>query len=188
MISKVVSVEDDIEIAELLRFVMGHPQIELLHAENGSDALTLIQAAKPDLILLDVMMPKMSGWEVYDILRANDTLKKIPIIMLSVMRENPERRRAFVGSDIDLYVTKPFDALKLRREVARMLGRLDLWEAPKPPVAKAFGVGNPTDLLKTQQTPIIDVTNPPSTVATPNVSPAPEAKTTGDDPKPALSA
>jgi DNA-binding response OmpR family regulator len=179
MISKVVSVEDDAEIAELLQFVVGHPQIELHHADNGLDALTLIRTIKPDLVILDVMMPKMNGWEVYDTLRADDAFKATPVIMLSVMREFTERRRAFVGSEIDLYVTKPFDALRLRREVARMLNRLDLWEAPKPKIAHAFGVTDtpaapppdtvqtiapdapPTDVEQTQQAPAIN--NPAET-------------------------
>ncbi len=185
MISKVVSVEDDAEIAELLEFVVGHPQIEMHHADNGLDALTLIREIKPDLVILDVMMPKMNGWEVYDTLRADEAFKHTPVIMLSVMREFSERRRAFVGSDIDLYVTKPFDALRLRREVTRMLNRLDLWEAPKPKVAHTV-----TDTPETPPTPPTvqtqpDITPPDveQTQQAPAVSPSAVANTPVSDPK-----
>jgi CheY-like chemotaxis protein len=141
MVRKVISIEDEPEIAELLRVVLFSPEIELHSADNGLEGLTLIRDIKPDLVVLDIMLPGgMSGWDVYDMIRADDSLKTTPIIMLSVMREEPERRRTFTGSEIDLYVTKPFDTLRLRREVERMVNQTGLWKPPAPPVAHAFGL------------------------------------------------
>ncbi|GEM_PF-615864 len=141
MVSKVISIEDEPEIAELLRLVLFSPGIELFSADNGRDGLVLIRQMKPDLVMLDVMLPGgMNGWQVYDTIRADEELKNTPVIMLTVMRAQPDRRQAFANSPIDLYVTKPFDALQLRREVERMLGGNELWKPPKPPVARAFGV------------------------------------------------
>jgi two-component system, OmpR family, alkaline phosphatase synthesis response regulator PhoP len=131
MTLKVVSVEDDREIAELLGVVVESPHIELFTADNGPDGLEMIRQLKPDLVMLDIMMPGMNGWDVYDTIRGDPDLKNTPIIMLSVTREGAERRRAFTGSLIDVYMTKPFDTLRLRREIGRLLGRDDLW--PPPP-------------------------------------------------------
>lgn len=141
MAFKVVSVEDDQEIAELLGLVLQSPQIDLFSADSGLDGLTLIREVKPDLVMLDVMIPGMNGWDVYDAIRADDDLKTTPIIMLSVTREGAERRRAFAGSDIDVYITKPFDTLRLRREIGRLLGSEGLW--PPPPVRLAHPADGP---------------------------------------------
>jgi DNA-binding response OmpR family regulator len=144
MICKVVSVEDEPEIAELLRVVLDNPEIELVSEDNGTDGLALIRSLHPDLIMLDVMLPgELNGWDVYDAIRADPELTRTPIIMLTVLPEEPDRRRAFRGSAIDMYITKPFDALRLRSEVERLLGRRGLWRPPQPHIARAFGIHAP---------------------------------------------
>jgi CheY-like chemotaxis protein len=131
MVCKVVSIEDEPEIAELLRIVLASPEIEIYSCDNGPDGIQLVRTCKPDLVILDIMLPGMNGWAVYDTIRADDELKKTPIVMLSVLREEPGRRQAFVGSPVDLYVTKPFDTLRLREGIERMLGRKGLWPTTK---------------------------------------------------------
>ncbi len=128
MVYNVVSIEDEDEIVELLRVVLRHPEIQVHPANSGPAGLALLRQIKPDLIMLDIMMPGMDGWAVYNTIRSDPELCHLPVIILSVLQETPERRRAFASSDIDLYVTKPFDTVSLRREIRRMLGRDDLWE------------------------------------------------------------
>jgi DNA-binding response OmpR family regulator len=135
---RVVLVEDETAIVELLGIVLGHPQIELHTASDGPNGLALIRRVKPDLVMLDVMIPDMDGWEVYDAMRADPAFEQTPVIMISVIHERPERRRAFARSKIDLYVTKPFDALRLRGEITRMLGSQELWGPPSPEVLQVF--------------------------------------------------
>jgi hypothetical protein len=96
----------------------------------------MIRAILPHLILLDIMMPQMNGWDVYTAVRTDPALKQIPIIVESVLPERPERKIDFADSEIDYYFTKPFDTMRLRREVARMLGRDQLWPPPKPRPAR----------------------------------------------------
>lgn len=132
MACKVVSIEDEPEISELLRIVLSSPEIEVYSCDNGPDGIQLVQTCKPDLVILDIMLPGMNGWAVYDAIRSDDNIKMTPIVMLSVLREAPERRQAFVGSPIDLYVTKPFDTIRLRGDIERMLGRKGLWPVTKP--------------------------------------------------------
>lgn len=170
MVYKVVSIEDEPEIAELLRIVLDTPEIDLRTADNGTDGLNLIRTIIPDLITLDIMLPGgLNGWEVYDAIRADETLCKTPIIMLSVMREETERRLAFRSSEIDLYVHKPFDTLRLRRDVERMLGGKDLWKPPTPAVARAFGVFVPP-------TPPVEI-HPSSSTITEELTTTPPGET-----------
>jgi CheY-like chemotaxis protein len=135
---RVVLVEDETAIVELLGIVLAHPHIELHAANNGLDGLALIRRVKPDLVMLDVMLPGMDGWEVYDAIRATPSLRRTPVIIVSVIHEQPERQQAFMRSDIDLYVTKPFDALRLRGAITRMLGSEELWGPPSPEVLEVF--------------------------------------------------
>jgi DNA-binding response OmpR family regulator len=139
MVRKVVSIEDEPEIAELLRVVLFSPEIELHHADSGGAGLVLIRRVQPDLIVLDLMLPgELNGWQVYDTIRADAKLSRTPVIILSVLPERPERRRAFEGSEIDLYITKPFDTLRLRKEIERMVNQTGLWRPPGPSIARAF--------------------------------------------------
>jgi DNA-binding response OmpR family regulator len=170
MVCKVVSIEDEPEITELLRIVLQNPELELHTADNGDEGLTIMRGIKPDLIMLDVMLPgDMNGWDIYDAIRADESLRHIPIIMLSVMHEQPERRRAFRNSPIDVYLNKPFDTMRLRGEIERLLDRPGLWAPPKPPVARVFGAFlNAEQALQTLQsiTP-----SPPGTASRPETPP-----------------
>jgi len=123
----VVMVDDHREISQLLGIVLRHPALDLHTAEDGFEGLRLIRQVQPDLVMLDVMMPGMSGWEVYDAVRADPALGETPIIILTVVPEQAERRYRFTDSARDLYVTKPFDTLTLRRDIERMLGGISLW-------------------------------------------------------------
>ncbi|MBN2305977.1 MAG: response regulator [Anaerolineae bacterium] len=183
---RVVSVEDDQEIAELLGVVLQSPQIDLHSADNGTDGLTLIRQIKPDLIMLDVMMPGMSGWDVYDVLRSDETLKTIPIIILSVTREGVERRRQFAGSDIDVYMTKPFDTLKLRREIERLLGHKGLWPPPTGPLPQSEIANMADPAAKTNQPDRTGSVNEKDAAA--KMAPASSARTPDQAARPASAA
>ena len=129
---QVVSIEDDPQIAELLSFVLHHPQIAIHTAHDGAVGLALVRSIKPDLVLMDLMMPVMSGWEVYDTMRADVALREIPIIIVSVASVEHERKQVFATSPIDEYFAKPFDARLLRGAIQRMLDA-SLWNLePKP--------------------------------------------------------
>lgn len=141
MVCRVVSIEDEPEIAELLRFVLASPELELYCADNGLEGLGLIRAVRPHLVTLDVMLPgEMNGLDVHRAIREDADLRDTPVIMLTVVPQEPGRWEEYRRSPIDLYVTKPFDALRLRSEVERLLGRQGLWNPPQPQVARAFGI------------------------------------------------
>lgn len=190
MVFKVVSVEDEPEIAELLRIVLGNPEIEVHTADNGRDGLALVRSLKPDLVVLDVMMPGgMNGWDIYDAIRTSPDTHKIPVIMLSVLREKAERRQAFAGSEIDLYMTKPFDTLRLRKEVERMLGKGGLWQTPRQTGQLPAAPTGQTGQLPAAAPPaaVVPAVTPPSAVVpAPGKEPAASAPPASPAEKPVI--
>ncbi len=129
----VVAIEDEPAIAELLAFVLDTPVLKVVHCHDGKVGLETIKQQRPDLIIMDVMLPGLNGWQVYEAVRADDHVKQVPILILSVTGQEFERQLAFRNSTIDFFMNKPFDARALRRLVEEILG-LQLWEEsyPKP--------------------------------------------------------
>ncbi len=122
----ILYVEDDNAIIELVEDVLAHPHVTLLAADCGPTATSLIRMERPDLLLLDVVMPACSGWDIYEAVRGDADLRDIPIIMVTGQLQRYRTMKAFDDSPIDSYITKPFDAPTIRREVERMLG-VRLW-------------------------------------------------------------
>lgn len=136
MPKRVLAIEDDPQIAELLNLLLQSPEIEVIQRTNGREGLEAALQEKPDMILLDVMIPELSGWEVYDAVRKNDDTKSVPIIVISVAQPEAERRHVFAASKIDFYYSKPFDVLTLRRTIRDILGNVESWgvgDSPPPP-------------------------------------------------------
>lgn len=129
----VVAIEDEPAIAELLTFVLDAPALKVVHCHDGREGLETIKNLSPDLVIMDVMLPSLNGWQIYEMVRSDDKVKQVPILILSVTGQEFERQVAFRNSKIDYYMNKPFDARALRRLVEEILG-LQLWEEsyPKP--------------------------------------------------------
>jgi DNA-binding response OmpR family regulator len=153
MAHNVVVVEDEPQVVELLRLILRHAEIEVFTALDGKTGLELIRQIKPDLVLLDIMMPHMNGWDVYDAMRTDAELKFIPVIVESVLPERFDRKMSFIESPIDFYFTKPFDTTRLRREVGRMLGNEEMWPPPKPRALRPLPLTAASDLLSAVQPP-----------------------------------
>lgn len=143
MAFQLVAIEDEPEIAELLRVVLTSPSVELSFAATGNEGLALIRQVRPDLAILDVMLPgELDGWDVFDTLRADPAFASLPVLMLTVQRHPAERAHLFADDGINQYLTKPFDPLVLRDRIERMLGQRDLWRKPSMSVRSVLGVLN----------------------------------------------
>jgi two-component system alkaline phosphatase synthesis response regulator PhoP len=121
---KILIVDDDSNIRTLMKVILEDFEefgVELLIAENGEEALEIIKTKKPDLVILDVMMPGMSGFDVCNMAKNVMGLKAIYILMLTVQSEQADRRR---GNDVgaDAYITKPFNHDELIQVVSEALG------------------------------------------------------------------
>jgi CheY-like chemotaxis protein len=122
----VVSIEDEAEISELLSVVLDSPTLELVSVDTALEGLDVIRQIRPSLVILDIMLPDMDGWSVYDALRDDPETRELPIIMLTVLRREFQPRRVFREGPHDAYITKPFDTLRLRHTIERMIGE-ELW-------------------------------------------------------------
>jgi DNA-binding response OmpR family regulator len=122
MQKKLLAIEDDPQIAELLKVLLSSTELKVIHFANGDEGLTAVLEQRPDMVLLDIMVPGMNGWEVYDKIRANDTVKEMPIIIVTVTPQEIDRRDVFHASKIDFHITKPFDILALRKRIKELLG------------------------------------------------------------------
>ncbi|MEP7288569.1 MAG: response regulator [Chloroflexota bacterium] len=122
----IVSIEDEKEITELLSIVLKSPGVEIVESNLASEGLELVRTLHPALVIVDIVLPDMDGWLVYDAIRADPEISGTPIIMLTGLRREFQTRRLFRNSPIDIYLTKPFDTLQLRRQIETMLNQ-QIW-------------------------------------------------------------
>lgn len=156
----ILYVEDETAIIELVQDVLDHPQITLLTATTGYEGIKIVQDKRPNLVLLDVMMPDTDGWKLYYQIRGDEQLAQTPIIMLTGMLHRYRIMKEFAQSPIDAYITKPFDALALRIEVQKML-KTPFWPELMPLTAPA-AQGAPNLLPSGSSAPDGDTTSTPS--------------------------
>ena len=113
---KILAIDDDQNIRRLLSFNLSAANHEVIVAVNGKEGLAKAVAEKPDLILLDIMMPVMNGYEACEKLKATEETKNTPVFILSAKSQMMDLDDAFdVGADD--YITKPFDIEKLEYSI-----------------------------------------------------------------------
>jgi DNA-binding response OmpR family regulator len=117
---RVLIVEDDDHIAMAIEWVLGREGLAHDRVATGRDALPRIRATRPDLVLLDVMLPEMSGHDICRDLRRDPSLADVRVLMMTARGSALDRRRA-IDEGADAFVTKPFDVKDLRAEVIRLL-------------------------------------------------------------------
>jgi signal transduction histidine kinase len=122
MKKQILIVEDENDCAELLTYNLQKENYEAVIARNGKEAIEAVQRQKPDVVLLDVMMPELNGWEVCRILRESTNGKSLPIIMLTALSEEEERVKG-LSLGADDYLSKPYSVkellLKIRKHIDR---------------------------------------------------------------------
>lgn len=112
MKKKILVVDDEDDILHFLELVLRERGYEIATASGGHEALTRAQLERPDLILLDIMMPQMDGWEVLKLLRVDEETAAIPVAMLSARTEAKDRVQGLQEGAID-YICKPFSLQEL---------------------------------------------------------------------------
>ena len=112
--------DDEPHIRRILQFLLEQEGFEVLAAENGEAALSILKTTTPDLILLDVMMPEVDGFTVLSTIRRRAETSRIPVIMLTANDENSQKVRGLRGGAND-YITKPFNQEELLLRMGNML-------------------------------------------------------------------
>ena len=127
---RILVVDDEPDIIELVEFNLKQAGYVVTTAADGAEALKKIRAQKPDLIVLDVMLPEMDGFEICKALRLDEATAKLPIIMLTAKAAEIDR---VLGLELgaDDYLTKPFSPRELLLRVKKMLARSQTEEKPK---------------------------------------------------------
>jgi DNA-binding response OmpR family regulator len=118
----VLAADDDEDILELIVFRLEHSGYTVLQARDGAEALDLARRSRPDLAVLDVMMPKLDGFELTRRLREDESTSKMPIILLTARTQEADVQRGF-DAGADDYLRKPFSPQELRARVQAILGR-----------------------------------------------------------------
>ena len=119
---KVLIVDDEKDIVETLKFMLEAENISCITAYDGEEAFSKVKSEKPDLIILDVMLPKINGYKVCRLLKFDAKYKDIPILMVTA-RSQEEDKEISKETGADEYITKPFDIQELVNKAKIILNR-----------------------------------------------------------------
>jgi DNA-binding response OmpR family regulator len=120
----VVYIEDDPEMIDLVILIVAKRGYHVIGAHGGREGLDLVQQNPPDLILLDLMMPDIDGWDVYHQLKANEQSKNIPVIIITAKSQEIDRVLGLHIAKVDDYICKPFHPQELLDSMDRVFTRL----------------------------------------------------------------
>jgi DNA-binding response OmpR family regulator len=123
---KVLLVDDDVEFCEATKLLLESKDYEVAMAHNGKEGLERVRVEHPNLVILDVMMPEMNGYDVCVVLKADPKLKRIPVILLTgvdqaVFRTTYSRQMGLM-TEADDYIAKPVEPEELVKRVRELLG------------------------------------------------------------------
>ncbi|MCL4839342.1 MAG: response regulator [Thermoanaerobaculia bacterium] len=118
---RLLVVDDEQDVREMLALVLGRRGYGVQTAADGMEALVLAQSAPPDLILLDVMMRDMDGWEVLKLLQLEERTRRVPVVILSARAEPRDKIRGLQEGAVD-YLTKPFAIDEVVARLESILG------------------------------------------------------------------
>jgi DNA-binding response OmpR family regulator len=121
---KILIVDDEDDILHFLELVLREKGYEVSTASGGHEALTKAQVDRPDLVLLDIMMPQMDGWEVLKLLRVDEATRAIPVAMLSARTEAKDRVQGLQEGAID-YICKPFSLQELLGKIETIFSQVE---------------------------------------------------------------
>jgi len=118
---RVVYIEDEREMIDLVSLILSRNRFEVLGANGGREGLDLVRKEIPDAILLDLMMPDMDGWEVYQQLKADQKTSQIPVIVVTAKAQSIDKVLGLHIAKVDDYIAKPFSPKELVESLERVL-------------------------------------------------------------------
>jgi DNA-binding response OmpR family regulator len=120
---QIVYIEDEPGMIDLVRLILSRKGYVVKGADGGRSGLELIRSSPPDLVLLDLMMPDMDGWEVYQQIKASDETRSIPVIVITAKAQNIDKVLGIHIAKVDDYISKPFNPQQLIDSVEKVLGK-----------------------------------------------------------------
>jgi len=116
----ILCIEDEPEMIDLIRLILGRRGFDVIGAAGGKEGLEKVRQNPPDLVLLDLMMPDMDGWEVYQQIKADDKTKNIPVIVVTAKAQSIDKVLGLHIAKVDDYIAKPFSPQELLESVDKV--------------------------------------------------------------------
>lgn len=123
---KIVYIEDEQEMIDLIRLILVRKGYEVIGASGGREGLDLIRKLLPDVVLLDLMMPDMDGWDVYQQIKADETTRQIPVIVVTAKAQSIDKVLGLHIAKVEDYISKPFSPQELVNSLERVLTKAAL--------------------------------------------------------------
>jgi DNA-binding response OmpR family regulator len=120
-VKTILAIDDDLDTLNIIQMKLEAKQFKVITGRDGQQVLQLVRQHRPDLIIMDVMMPKLSGFKAARLIKFDAKTRDIPLILLTARTQEVDRKTGMeVGADV--YMNKPFDPEHLLKEVQRLLG------------------------------------------------------------------
>src|SRR3972149_8502687 len=120
---RIVWIEDDPELLRLGQLVLSHKGYEVITVNDSREGFDVVQREKPDVILLDLMMPDVDGWAIYNQIKATPELKNTPVIVATAKAQAADKALALHLAKVDGYLIKPYDQNQLLDILSRVIER-----------------------------------------------------------------
>jgi len=122
-VRRILCIEDEPEMIDLIRLILGRKGFEVSGASGGEDGIYKVRHEKPDLVLLDLMMPFVDGWEVYQQMKADEATRDIPVIVVTAKAQSIDKVLGLHIAKVDDYIAKPFSPKDLINSVERVFAK-----------------------------------------------------------------
>jgi len=119
----ILCIEDEEEMIDLIRLILTRRGFDVRGANGGKEGLEVVRRDHPDLVLLDLMMPEMDGWEVYQQMKADESTKDIPVIVVTAKAQSIDKVLGLHIAKVDDYIAKPFSPQELLNSVDNVLAK-----------------------------------------------------------------
>jgi two-component system response regulator VicR len=118
---RLVYIEDEQEMIDLVRLILTRKGFDVIGANGGREGLDTVRKEKPDLVLLDLMMPDLDGWEVYQQMKADEATRGIPVIVVTAKAQSIDKVLGLHIAKVEDYISKPFSPQELIESVEKVL-------------------------------------------------------------------
>ena len=122
-VKRILCIEDEPEMIDLIRLILSRRGFDVIGAAGGVEGARLVREILPDLVLLDLMMPDMDGWEVYQQMKSEPSTRNIPVIVVTAKAQNIDKVLGLHIAKVDDYIAKPFGPQELMDSVEKILGQ-----------------------------------------------------------------
>ncbi|KXK12820.1 MAG: response regulator receiver protein [Chloroflexi bacterium OLB14] len=119
-LKRILCIEDETEMIDLIRLILSRKGYDVQGATGGIEGIKQVRQTKPDLVLLDLMMPDMDGWEVYQQMKADPATRDIPVIVVTAKAQNIDKVLGLHIAKVDDYIAKPFSPQELLDSVEKV--------------------------------------------------------------------